>query len=104
MVYGLGHTIVRLFGSEQARQRAVKGARRNFIAVGITIHPLPPKDTLHLKSAVFLWIFNICTGSQIAYLKNTNFYQSSNNQDFQGFASFEPTEAVLYYVSYIFMI
>ena len=43
MVYGLGHTIVRLFGSEQARQRAVKGARRNFIAVGITIHPLPPK-------------------------------------------------------------
>ena len=43
VVYGLGHTIVRLFGSEQAHQRAVKGARRNFIAVGITIHPLPPK-------------------------------------------------------------
>lgn len=43
VVYGLGHTIVRLFGSEQARQRAVKGDRRNFIAVGITIHPLPPE-------------------------------------------------------------
>lgn len=56
VVYGLGHTIVRLFGSEQARQRAVKGARRNFIAVGITIHPLPPEDTPHFKSAVFIWV------------------------------------------------
>ena len=31
VVYGLGHTIARLFGSEQARQRAVKGARRNLL-------------------------------------------------------------------------
>ena len=35
------------------------------------------------------------SNSKKAYLKNTNFYQSSNNQDFQGFAPFEPTEAVL---------
>lgn len=95
VVYGLGHTIVRLFGSEQARQRAVKGARRNFIAVGITIHPLPPKDTPHHKGAVFLWISYYSGGSKITYTKNTNFYQSSNNQDFQVFAPFESTEAVL---------
>ena len=101
MVYGLGHTIVRLFGSEQARQRAVKGARRNFIAVGITIHT---KRYTALQKCGFSLDFNIYTGSKKAYLKNTNFYQSSNNQDFQGFAPFEPTEAVLYHVSYIFMI
>ena len=64
VVYGLGHTIVRLFGSEQARQRAVKGGRRNFIAVGITIHPQPTKRYTALKKCGFylgllpFWLFD----------------------------------------------
>ena len=57
--------------------------------------PTPTKRYTALQKCGFSLDFNIYTGSKKAYLKNTNFYQSSNNQDFQGFAPFEPTEAVL---------
>ena len=53
-------------------------------------HPLPPKDTPHFKSAVFLWFFNSFNCSKIPYSKNTNFYHSSNSQDFQGLLRSNP--------------
>ena len=101
---------MRTTGSTMSRfdkQRAVKSSgmprsRRDNAVRGNP--PTPTKRYTALKKCGFSLDFNIYTGSKKAYLKNTNFYQSSNNQDFQGFAPFEPTEAVLYYVSYIFMI
>ena len=87
----LGHTnavcLVRLWVSENKCQRSLSA---NECGAGIyaePIHPLPPKDTPHLKSAVFLWISNICTSLKKAYLENTNFYQNNlfiKRKDFSG--------------------
>ena len=41
----------------------------------------------------FSLVFYCSGGSKKAYMKNADFYQSSNIQDFQVFAPFKPTEA-----------
>ena len=53
------------------------------------------KDIIALINSFYFYILDTFNNSKKTYLRNTKFYQSSNSQVFQGFAPFEPTEAIL---------